>query len=603
MIFRFFIQNFRAFIDGLIVAALIVAFSLWDPFGWFSRTPKIKDTPVSLRSVKEIGQLVTAEYYGEVVASLKESIIRDFPDTTVNRQAEELYESLLSSMMTLQVEDEEVQSRWLSFKSRVKLSNIERKFANRFPGLTGNYLYYPLINFLADTLANMKTIPPSNDKEAGVLWHYFNLKPAQLQEMIPQKDKPVRVLNNFKKHYLGFRTDSVHKEKIKKEIIYIGRGWVKAGIDFGSFNRTKFWFDHTSKTIYFRNFEPKILDTDINPWYIPEERIKGFELVVATGRIKEPFEESKQVKMLCKEKLRLQALQSGILQQARENARVSLRHLFSLLMDEDINQVVFTSNKYVYVMNEVAADSLINEDEALMLDSLIMNDAVKTDTAWYRSFNIQLDELKEFCRNLKNIKFEMTDEPFGYFSPVLAKIYTDGILRARDFERVNRENELYANRDCELDVKQQLFGYYSSLDPGYREIYDYLESDSTATAYLHLNRDSLFSTSLRTQMLLSNTRKEQFKELVLDSIAGILPKDEAYPLLFWYEGTENWKEALLRFNATVFQLADSIDFDRDSIRYVSPQADSAFVHRFTRELNQHQLELNDAFNVIYQTDN
>ncbi|MFP4470084.1 MAG: DUF4230 domain-containing protein [Bacteroidales bacterium] len=599
MIFRFFIQNIRAVLDGLIVAALIVAFSLWDPFGWFSRTPKIKDTPVSLRSVKEIGQLVTAEYYGEVVASLKESMIRDFTDTAVENQANGLYRDLISSIMNLKLEDEEAQARWISFRSKVEFSNIERKFGSRFPVVTNDYLYFPMMAFLADTLSDTGLLPPSDDKEAMVLWHYFNRKTDLLQAMLPAATERTEILSGFRKHYLQYRTDSVHKEKIRKEIIYIGRGWVKAGIDFGSFDNTNFWFDHTSKTIYFKNFEPKILDTDINPWFIPEKKIKGYELVVATGRIKEPFEESKQVKMLCKEKLRLQALQSGILQQARENARVSLRHLFSLLMDEDINQVVFTSNKYVYVMNEVAADSLIDENEALMLDSLIRNDAQRRDTSWYLNFNIQLEELMDFCQQLQKVKFEPANESFDFYAPELANIFKDGILRPADFKILNRHNAVFNHRDCELDVKQKLLGFYSSLDPDYSEIYDFLKADSTATTYLHLDRDSLFSTNLRTQMLLSNTRKQQFKKLVTDSIGAILLRDPAYPLLLWYHGSRVWQEALWGFNLNVFQLADSIQFSGGGAAYLLPEGDSLQINNLLWEIQSKHLTAIRSNDTLY----
>lgn len=573
MIINFFIKNFRTIIDALIVAAIIIVLALWDPFGWFGRSTKIKDTPVSLRSVKEIGQLVTAEYYGEVVASLKESMIMDFSDTVVQNQVNTLFGNMLSAVIALKEEDVENRARWINLEGRVKRSNIDRKFGNRYPQITGNYLYYLMIDFLSDTLSASADLPSSSEKEPQVLWHYFQMNDENLKAQIPGEHGQTGLLNNFRKHYLTYRADSVHQKRIKKEIIYIGRGWVKAGIDFGNFDEARFWYDRSNKTIYFRNLEPKILDADINPWYIPEEKIKGFELVVATGRIKAPFEESKKVKLLCKEKLRLQALQSDILQQARENARSSLRRLFSLLMDEEIREVIFTSNKYRYILNEVAADSLITENEALMLDSLITTDEKFTDTAWYNNHAIQLEELKWFCSALKKVKFVITGTNYNYFSPMLARITQDGILKAPNIEMLNTENRLYKDHSRRFQLKKQLFGIHTSINPEYKDIYNFLESDSHAVQYLELDADSLFSTEMKTQYLLSNCRKREFKQLALDSIESKLSQDQVYPLLFWFHDTTGWKNQLLRFNLDVFQTVDSISPGVDSVAVYFPIAE------------------------------
>jgi len=59
---------------ALVVAAVLV-FSYFDPFGFLSPKKKtLKNTPIQVRSIKEIGQLITAEYYGEVIASLGEVV-------------------------------------------------------------------------------------------------------------------------------------------------------------------------------------------------------------------------------------------------------------------------------------------------------------------------------------------------------------------------------------------------------------------------------------------------------------------------------------------------------------------------------------------------
>ena len=52
----------------ILVVVVIVVFAFWDPFGIFIPTKlKLKDTPVDVQSIRDIGQLITAEYYGEVI--------------------------------------------------------------------------------------------------------------------------------------------------------------------------------------------------------------------------------------------------------------------------------------------------------------------------------------------------------------------------------------------------------------------------------------------------------------------------------------------------------------------------------------------------------
>ena len=46
--------------------------------------------------------------------------------------------------------------------------------------------------------------------------------------------------------------------------------------------------------IHFYGIKPTVLDVDINPWFIPERKVKGFELVSFSGNVN--FEEAKEVK-------------------------------------------------------------------------------------------------------------------------------------------------------------------------------------------------------------------------------------------------------------------------------------------------------------------
>ena len=583
-------KNFGIIIESLIIAALIVAFSFWDPFSWFKSETKIKGTPVSLRSVKEIGQLVTAEYYGEAVASLKESMIEDYADTTIKYEANELFLNVMAGINILKEEDRDNKAKWFNLKGSIKQGNIARKFGERFEMYTENYLYFPLIKFLADTLTHSKLLRPAGETEEQVLWYLFTADDRTTNVFSNITRKNPGIIKNFTHHYHDYRTDSIRQEKIKKEIIYIGRGWVKAGIDFQDFNETKFWYDPKTKTIYFRKFEPKILDCDINPWYIPEKQVKGFELVVATGKIKEPFEDSRKVKLLCKEKLRKQALQSGILEQARANARLSIQRLFSLLMDEPVENVVFSSGKYQLLLQEIKADTLINETETQLLKSLFYRDSRVLDTAWYTSFKLQINDLKEFCNDLKNLHFDLSGKPYNFFSAKFSEFYKDGILKDDDVKKLSAMNAAHTQNIGRFELKVKLFRLYLELSPEFKPVFELLHKDPLAQNYLQLSPD-LFSVKNVTQYRLSNSLKKDFLTIVDEKLNASLTKDPDFDALFWFDTPAGYTSALTAFNIEVFDAATLSELTQGTTSFVIPSQNPDFVNQLTSVLQKRSILL------------
>lgn len=583
-------KNISIIIESLVIVVLIVVFSFWDPFSWFRSETKIKGTPISLRSVKEIGQLVTAEYYGETVASLKESMIEDYADTTIKHESSELFLNVVAAIKILKQEDKDNKAKWFNLKGSVKQENIARKFGERFEMYTENYLYFPMIKFLADTLTHSKILRPAGETEEQVLWYLFTVDEKTLNIFSDITRKNPGITKNFTRHYHDFRTDSIRQEKIKKEIIYIGRGWVKAGIDFQDFNETKFWYDQKTKTIYFRKFEPKILDCDINPWYIPEKKVKGFELVVATGKIKEPFEDSRKVKLLCKEKLRNQALQSGILEQARTNARLSLQRLFSLLMDDPVEDVVFSSGKYQLLLQEIKADSVINETETQLLKSLFQHDTRALDTAWYTSFKLQINDLKEFCNDLKSIRFDLTGKHFSYFSATFAEFYQDGILKDDDLKKLSAINAAHTQNIDRFEMKTKLFQLYTELSPEFKPVFDFLHNNPLAQNYLQLSPD-LFSVKNITQYRLSNTLKNEFLKIVEEKFNAVFAKDPDFEALFWFDNPESYTLSLTEFNVGVFDAATISEIAQGTTHFVLPSQNTDFTNRLASVLQKRNISL------------
>jgi len=381
MIIRFILKNLRVFADILIVAALVGAFAYFDPFGWLRGPLKIKDTPLVLSSVRDIGQLVTAEYYGEAIASLADTVFEDYSPAEVNNEAVRVYKMVLDS--TAQLRREKPGHWWIANENE---RNILNKFAERFPDLAENpffekvLLHYSRFNML---------LAKENDL-AVILWHIY------------EKQQPtLRAPEQFATATFPIQENG---KKLKNQLVYIGRGTVKAGIDFGTFTERNFWYNSNTHKIYLYNVEPKILDYDINPWFIPEKGVRGYELVKITGKLKkDPLPAATRVKLRCRENLRAQAIEAGIISQAKENARQSLKALFSLLLEDEVADVVFLQNKYDHFA-AFLSDSIVSPVEARSLLKIVEADFTSLDTLWYDNPQDQVRDLMDFCQRLKRIE-------------------------------------------------------------------------------------------------------------------------------------------------------------------------------------------------------
>ncbi|MEO9476783.1 MAG: hypothetical protein ABJG41_14670, partial [Cyclobacteriaceae bacterium] len=108
-----------------IVAGAVILFAFFDPFGLLSpRKLTLEDTPISVRSIKEIGKLITAEYYGEVLTSLQESRIDKWTQEIEDDEAE--FENL-DSMFQEAIRDLRDRKDELNLKTR-KTRNLYKVY-------------------------------------------------------------------------------------------------------------------------------------------------------------------------------------------------------------------------------------------------------------------------------------------------------------------------------------------------------------------------------------------------------------------------------------------------------------------------------------------
>ena len=402
----------------LLVVACVLIFAYFDPFGLL--TPKkqtLEDTPITVVSIREIGQLVTAEYYGEVLSSLQDTLIAEVKSTN---------KTLVDGVTDLNVRYIEALKEFYAARDSIRVHALQRKkdllnhFYNANPGLISDPFYQDMIETLiADKKHGSEgelLLAVWKDRNATfVKEKYFGDAAFVAVDLVKKKEKELNVLKESR----AFR---------KRQLIAIGRGWVKAGIDFGSFTERNFRYDKTNRNIYLFGIKPKILDYDINPWFIPEKKVKGFEIIAATNRASNA-ESLLKVKESCLNKLRTQAEMSGIITQAKINAEESLKNFFSLLIGEPIEQVRILETSLADFDKEIPKSGLFPKERLPLLDSIILSVA-----------KIDLDSAVALTRRLSTLKVNTGLDTFSVnrFSAIAYSVSEDNVITADEWKLLKK---------------------------------------------------------------------------------------------------------------------------------------------------------------------
>jgi hypothetical protein len=129
---------------------------------------------------------------------------------------------------------------------------------------------------------------------------------------------------------------SKDKPAFKRNLVYIGRGYVKMGFDFSALKDSNIVFKQNSDTIFIQMPTAKILNADINPWYI-ENKVIGFEVFKeedANTRFTDA--EIVAIKAKCKQKLINEALEMGLKQKSEQTGKELLTTMFQALSDKKV---------------------------------------------------------------------------------------------------------------------------------------------------------------------------------------------------------------------------------------------------------------------------
>jgi len=427
----FLIKNWKLFMDIVLVVGLILGFTFLDPFGLFMNT-KTKATANLVTGIRDIGELVTAEYYGEVISSWKEYKLTRYPSDSLIRHAENLYTGIVLALAGSN--KNEAVKRVRIFKS---VEEVENDLYQKFLAFLGNRFldkkFSKIYDEKEEALKNKREKEILEAVHKRVARAKTNLSDSMFRIFVSQVPDFVYDFPDF---YTSVTQNHLVKGKVrKKNIVLIGRGSVKAGFDFGTLTKDNFLLDLDRKTVHFFGFKPKVLDADINPWFIPERRVKGFELVDYSGDVN--FEDAKLVKKHCKEKLLAQARKADIIGKAEENGKEALGQFFALLLDESGIQVAFHTSPFDHDLAIIAEDSLIDMSEAIFIGTRYQKEIDLLMTMTPSMKQIREKQLARFIKDLQQLHFYQIGVPFSFYSIAAAKILVDSFhVSTSDFTRL-----------------------------------------------------------------------------------------------------------------------------------------------------------------------
>lgn len=416
----------------ILVVVAVLVFAWFDPFSLLAPTKlTLKNTPIQVQSIREIGQLITAEYYGEVISSSlevkAEKILIEVSD--FSEKIDEIHEDFKLAIDSLSSK---------KLKTR-KLSLIYDAFVSANPDLVSNPIFSSYLYFINEKLNNDnykvrefdKALDIKKTKKLLRLLSRNEKKRAKLNEKIE-----VDELKNLKAEIV----EKAYKKAYRRgRLVMIGRGWVKTGFDFREFTDRNFKYDKTTNQIHFIGLKPQIISAGINPWFIPEEGVEGFEFLIAERHARLNPHFTAEVKALCLSKLRRQALEKHILVKAQENAETHLKSFFSLMLDEEVERVKFHTNSLNYTLDAIVSDSVLRNDEIFTVDSAI---------SYFVKMNSEEDKygkISDFISSLNKVKKEFYGVKFNLNSKssLLFSLIKDRVIDSLEVTRL--ESGYYLN--------------------------------------------------------------------------------------------------------------------------------------------------------------
>lgn len=463
-------KYWRVILDVLIVLGIVVIIFIWNPFNLFGGGLKLHQTANNVSAIKKIGQLITAEYYGETISTIDQSRLQLIYSDDVNARADLLFVQIKQELLANHAEvvianikeEEKVPKffRWLRFskKSKTKfkeaLNSSEIK-VGASDTLANDSLYKPVVEYYwrYKKKSNRKIKKEPIDKKdiSNALWILMQEITSNMEQLTDHQFEtylnqglPAKAEEVFTDFYYAKKDASLTNKEQKKKLSMIGRGWVKAGFDFETLDERNFILDKDRGVVHLFGVKAEILDADINPWFIPEKKIPGFQILDYNNKVN--FEDAKLVKRYCVDKLRKMALDAGILEQAEQLGKESVKSFISLISGIEIKEVYFHYDRFSVVTKELLSDHFISYEESLLLerlinqqvDSIIRLDGLKENFTHNQQL-IALNEqrLKSTIHHLKTCWFEEKNQYYNRLSSIIHSITADQILTDDEWDSLN----------------------------------------------------------------------------------------------------------------------------------------------------------------------
>ncbi len=416
--------------QAIVVIAAVLVFSYFDPFDIMASTRlKLKDTPVDVRSIRDIGQLITAEYYGEVVRSrtyevLEQNIIKT---DEFKSNIEEIHDQFVTTINNLREDFN---------KGDLRRRNIFKEYKVLMGDFRSNEDYPVFIYFVHRKFKDRNFKAKHLDDD---------LRKEQIQNLVEDLVKKgygslnledttfiAPLVNKFDREL----TSITNKRYKKSNLVMLGRGWVKAGFDFGQFTEDNFRYTPENQGIHFIGLKPKILSATINPWFIPEKGIEGFEFLIVERKVRRDYRVVQEVKQLCLDELKRKAHERKILNKATENASQTMKEFFSLLLDEPVKYVSFYENELEYTFEMIFENDSVSGEELILIDRLLRRKSILgIDTsqleARKRVFIDSIQNRVQDTERTKMFPFERNEYAVHRWRPEYAMLYEivkDGIF-------------------------------------------------------------------------------------------------------------------------------------------------------------------------------
>jgi hypothetical protein len=489
----------RLIIEILLVIAAVVLVYWWNPMNIFGGKAALKPTANMVSEIREIGEMITAEYYGEVLTSIEEVQMDLLEEPRIAVQAEATYEKILEELINLN------NFQLLPLEERLDIGDPEKKLKRRerkrliVDDIGRNNILEKLLylgdweqtsqmNFFEEIMSFIYL--KQNDDENTIT---DPLRENRLRKTLREWSESVKINlldstelssdlwnpTDFTDDYFASKLSALPRKEAKKKLAMIGRGTVKAGFDFEGLQSHMYYLNEEVGELHIFGLSPKILNADINPWFIPEKGIPGFDLLTYNGKVN--FKDSKKVKIYAVQKLKTNALNAGIIEQAELNGGQTISRLIHLLTGIDVKKVIFHHDEIIDLTSEIRADRYISYEEALLFERTLAVELEKIDSLnaatedRYNNRNLadtKWNTLTQMLIQLQTCEFELQTIPYNYFSTLWYGIRKDSIIDNEEWTTIKNVQtaphrkdlaELWANKDTLLLQSQLNEGLFQLL--------------------------------------------------------------------------------------------------------------------------------------------